>query len=55
VAVLIRVEGGTGAGKRTVRKPARAWIHVCREQPLAGGVELEACFARCPFCGRKRP
>lgn len=52
---LIRVAGGTGAGTRTIRPTATAWVHVCRDKPTDGGVLLEACFARCPVCGTKRP
>jgi hypothetical protein len=52
---LIHVAGGTDAGKRVIKPAPTNWVHVCRDKPLDGGVYLEACFARCPICGCKRP
>jgi hypothetical protein len=49
------VNGGTDAGRRKIKPAPTAWVHVCRDKPTDGGVLLEACFARCPVCGIKRP
>jgi len=49
------VQGGTDAGRRVVREPAAAWIHVCASSPFNGGRVLEAAYKRCPDCGARRP
>jgi hypothetical protein len=57
VTLAVRVEGGTDAGRRVIREPARDWTHTCREAAtnVPYGRLLEAAYARCPSCGAKRP
>lgn len=58
MTLAVRVEGGTRAGTRVVREPARDWVHVCAVQLRSDtpkGRLLAACYTRCPFCGCKRP
>jgi hypothetical protein len=55
MTLSVRVNGGTGAGKRVVREPKTAWIHLCDSAPFNGGRLLDASYQRCPDCGRRRP
>lgn len=60
--MMVNVQNGTDAGRRVIREKKRAWVHLCGESwklgrftVLDGGRLLEACYTRCPDCGRKRP
>lgn len=57
--MLIKVVNGTGAGVKVRRQAKRGeWAHVCDHWPEEGVVKgrlLAYVYARCPFCGCKRP
>jgi adenylosuccinate synthase len=55
VTLLVQVKGGTNAGRRIVREPKIAWIHLCPDAVMRGGRVLDAGYRRCPDCGQARP